>query len=127
MIHACARILVAAKLVASSHLALGGRNGVTGPCRLWDGAQSRGGAHKGRKAGGPYGSIRIPGFGKGGVRVHVAAAWTAGLIAEPRVPDGMHLDHQCERTLCIEAGHFELVPCAVNLARRWSRRGRGSA
>lgn len=117
MIPACARIVVAAKLAARSHATLGGRNGVHGPCRIWDGAQSKGG---GRPKSGPYGSVVIPGKA-GGVRAHVASAWAAGLIPEPRLPDGLHLDHRCERTLCIEAGHFELVPAIVNLKRRWKR------
>ena len=121
MIPACARIVVHTKLVARSHLAAGGRNGVPGPCRLWDGARSKGG---GRPNSGPYGSVVIPGI-RGGVRVHVAAAWAGGLIPTPRVPKGFNLDHRCERTLCIEERHFELVPAKVNQALRWSRRGKG--
>lgn len=122
MIPACARLLIAAKLAARSHIVLGGRNGVPGPCRIWDGARSRGGK---RPSSGPYGSIWIPGEGGGGVRVHVAAAWAAGLIPAPRVPAGINIDHKCERTLCIEPSHFELVPAQINQKRRWSRRVKG--
>lgn len=123
MIPSCARLIVAAKLITRSHVTLRARNGLSAPWRIWDGAQSKGGQ---RPKSGPYGSVCIPGVKGGGVRVHVAAAWVAGLIKEPRVPEGMHLDHRCERTLCIEDTHFELVPALVNLKRRWSRRGKRS-
>jgi hypothetical protein len=119
LIPACARILIAAKLAMRSHAAFGGRNGVLGPCRVWDGARSKGGK---RPSSGYYGSIRIPGVPGGGVRAHVAAAWVAGLIDEPRVPDGFHIDHRCARSLCIEDRHFEIVPALENVKRRWSRK-----
>lgn len=102
-----------------SHAAFGGRNGVIGPCRLWDGARSKGGKRPGS---GFYGSVRIPGVSGGGVRAHVASAWVAGMIPSPRLPAGLHIDHRCERSLCIEAGHFEIVPAEENVKRRWSRK-----
>jgi hypothetical protein len=122
MIPACARIVVAAKLAARSHLTLAGRNGLRLPCRIWDGAQSKGGK---RPKSGPYGSVVIPGIA-GGIRAHVVAAWVAGKIPLPRVPAGMHLDHECERTLCIEETHLVLRPKLENLKLRWARpKGRG--
>jgi hypothetical protein len=114
---ACMRILIGAKLVGNQRVLLGSRNGLPKPCRIWTGAKSKGG---GRPKSGPYGSIWIPGMG--GVRVHVAAAWAAGLIPEPRVPAGHNLDHRCERTLCIEETHYELIPALKNQQLRWSRR-----
>lgn len=115
----CLRVLIAAKLAAKERVLLGSRNGLTRPCRLWTGAQSKGG---GRPSSGPYGSIWIPGVG--GVRVHVAVAWVAGLIPSLRVPRGMNIDHRCERTLCMEPEHYALIPAPNNRALRWSRRRR---
>lgn len=117
MIPACLRIVVAARIAEKQRLLIGSRNGLEKPCRLWTGAQSKGGK---RPSSGPYGSIWIPGFNA--VRVHVAVAWVAGIIPTPRVPEGMNLDHRCERTLCIEATHYELIPAEKNRALRWSRR-----
>jgi hypothetical protein len=117
MMAACLRIVIAARLAARQRVLIGSRNGLAKPCRLWTGAQSKGGK---RPKSGPYGSIWIPGVG--GVRTHVAVAWVEGLIAEPRIPAGFNLDHQCERTLCIEGTHYELVPALENQKRRWSRR-----
>jgi hypothetical protein len=114
---ACLRVLIMARIVARERVLIGSRNGVNGPCRLWTGARSKGGK---RPSSGPYGSIWIPGVG--GVRVHVAAAWVAGIIPEPRVPAGMNLDHRCERTLCVETNHYALIPAVKNRELRWSRR-----
>lgn len=119
MLPACLRVLIMAKLAARERVLFGARNGLRKPCRLWTGAQSKGGK---RPNSGPYGSIWIPGVG--GVRTHVAAAWAAGIIPEPRVPDGMNLDHGCERTLCIEPEHYALIPALANQKLRWSRRRR---
>ena len=119
---ACLRVLVAARIAARQRVLLGARNGLTTPCRLWTGAQSKGG---GRPSSGPYGSIWIPGIGS--VRVHVAVAWAEGMLAEPRVPAGMNLDHRCERTLCIERDHYQLIPAETNRELRWSRRQRRAA
>lgn len=124
MIPACARLIVMVKLLQRSRVVFSSRNGLKKPCRIWEGARTKGGKRPGS---GFYGSIRIPGVPGGGVRAHVAAAWVAGRLKEPRLPDGMHLDHECERSLCIEDEHFELVPALVNLKRRWTRReGRSS-
>lgn len=117
MIPACLRILIAARLASRERVLHGARNGLEKPCRLWTGAQSKGGK---RPNSGPYGSIWIPGFG--GIRTHVAAAWVAGLIPAPRVPAGMNIDHRCERPLCIEVDHFELIPAKKNQQLRWARR-----
>lgn len=116
MIPACVRLVMMARIAAKTRHLLGARNGLTTPCRLWTGAQSKGGK---RPKSGPYGSVWIPGIG--GVRVHVAVAWLSGLIPQPRVPEGFNLDHKCERTLCIAEDHLELIPKEVNQALRWQR------
>lgn len=114
---ACLRVLIAARLASRERVLLHSRNGLEKPCRLWTGAKSKGG---GRPSSGPYGSIWIPGVG--GVRVHVAVAWVAGLIPSLRVPEGMNIDHRCERTLCMEPEHYALIPAPHNRALRWTRR-----
>jgi hypothetical protein len=124
MIPACARIIVKLKLEQRSRVLFGARNGLKKPCRYWQGARSKGGKRPGS---GFYGSIRIPGVPGGGVRAHVAAAWVAGILKEPRVPEGRHLDHRCERSLCIEDDHFELIPSLENIRRRWTRRAERKA
>lgn len=113
---ACLRVLLAARMAEKTRRLLGARNGLAVPCLLWTGAQSRGGK---RPSSGPYGSVWVPGVG--GVRAHVVMAWIAGLIPDLRVPDGMHIDHLCERTLCVEETHFEVIPKLINIKRRWSR------
>lgn len=118
MIPACSRIVVAARLLDNSHPALASRCGAEGACRIWDGARSKGGK---RPSSGFYGSVRVPGVKGGGVRAHVAAAWVAGLIVAPRLPAGLHIDHLCRRSLCINPDHFEIVPAAENIRRRWRR------
>lgn len=81
-------------------------------CRVWTGAQSRGGQ---RPYSGPYGSFYID-KEHNAVRAHVFAAFLAGKIPSLRVPPGHHLDHGCDHgTLCIDC--TELVPIPVNLAR----------
>ncbi len=119
MLPACLRIEIMAKVAARERVLLGARGGLVKPCRIWTGARSKGGK---RPKSGPYGSIWIPGVG--GVRLHVAVAWAVGLIPEPRVPAGMNLDHGCERTLCAEWTHYELIPAVKNQELRWSRRRR---
>ena len=116
MMPACLRIVVAARLAQRQRLLIGSRNGLEKPFRLWTGAQSKGG----KRPNSPYGSIWIPGFNA--VRAHVAVAWVTGIIPTPRVPEGMNLDHRCERTLCIEDSHYELIPAEQNRSLRWSRR-----
>lgn len=117
MIPACMRIIVQVKLLERQRVLFGARNGLRKPCRLWTGAQSKGGK---RPNSGPYGSIHIPGVGP--VRVHVAAAWAFGLIPDLRVPAGMNIDHGCERTLCIEHDHYAVIPALENQKLRWARR-----
>lgn len=113
----CMRILIATRLASRERVLVGSRHGLEKPCRIWTGAQSKGG---GRPKSGPYGSIHVP--GAGGVRVHVVVAWVAGLIPSLRVPRGMNIDHACERTLCIEPSHYRLIPAPDNQRLRWARR-----
>lgn len=81
-------------------------------CRVWTGAQSRGGQ---RPYSGPYGSFYID-VEHNAVRAHIFAAFLAGKIPSLRVPPGHHLDHTCEHgTLCVDC--TELVPWRENLAR----------
>jgi len=90
-----------------------------GQHRLWQGAQTRGGKHKGHKAGGPYGQFWVGPAKSDTVKAHVFAAFLAGKIPTLRVPAGMHLDHCCENTLCVDC--TELVIAKVNLERRHTR------
>jgi len=81
-------------------------------CRIWTGAQSRGGN---RPYSGPYGSFYID-REHNAVRAHIFAAFLAGKIPTLKVPEGFHLDHGCDHgTLCVDC--TELVPKEVNLAR----------
>jgi len=81
-------------------------------CRVWTGAQSRGGQ---RPYSGPYGSFWVDSE-HNTVRAHIFAAFLAGKIPDLRVPEGKHLDHGCDHgTLCVDC--TELVPKAVNLQR----------
>lgn len=92
---------------------------VEGPCRVWIGAQSKGGRNqkgRSRSRGGPYGSFGVAGRV---IRAHIYAAFRAGIIPGFRVPEGMNVDHRCKNTLC--CAHLELVPVAVNQARRWGK------
>jgi hypothetical protein len=85
-------------------------------CRVWRGAQSRGGK---RPSSGPYGSFYID-REHNAVRAHVFAAFLAGKIPGLRVPEGFNLDHHCHHgTLCVDC--TELVTKQVNLERRWTR------
>lgn len=87
-------------------------------CALWLGAQSRGGQRKSLKS--TYGSIAIADRGPV-VRAHVFVAFAFGIIDDLRLPPGLQLDHTCERSLCLNPGHLELVTSTVNLERRWRR------
>lgn len=91
--------------------------------RVWQGAQTRGGRHNGRRAGGPYGKFWVGPGPKDTVQAHVFAAYLDGKLRTPRVPAGMHLDHDTDAcpygTLCVSC--TELVTAAVNQARRHSR------
>jgi hypothetical protein len=100
-----AQFLLAARFFAKTRRCESG-------CLVWTGALSRGGQ---RPHSGLYGSFWIQ--GQNSVRAHVVAAWMAGLIGETRVPEGMHLDHVCENTLCVDPRHLELVPAPENIAR----------
>lgn len=89
-------------------------------CLWWVGAQSRGGQ---RPGGTPYGSFHINARLKG-VRSHIAVATAVGLIKDFRCPEGMHVDHECNRTLCVDPRHFVLKPGLENIKARWQRPAR---
>jgi hypothetical protein len=96
-----------------------------GECRVWQGAQTRGGKCKGRgRGGGPYGKFWIGPAQTDTIQAHVFAAFLDGKIPTLRVPEGMHLDHDLDNcphgSLCVAC--TELVTAEVNLARRHSRR-----
>lgn len=86
-------------------------------CRVWRGAQSRGGK---RPSSGPYGSFYID-REHNAVRAHIFAAFLRGQIPSLRVPSGHELDHHCEEhgTLCIDC--LQLIPAEVNRELRWTR------
>lgn len=92
-------------------------------CLLWTGGKSRGGMRFSAKA--LYGTFNPGGVIKGGVRAHIYAAFVAGLI-EPTydqftgktkliVPDGYQVDHKCERSLCVDPWHLQLITSEQNL------------
>lgn len=99
-------------------------------CVLWKGGKTAGGGKIARPLGrprkkaprvgrgGPYGSFNV-GYKKGTIRAHIFSAYVKGIIPTLRVPEGHHIDHTCENTLCVEC--LELVPSKVNLERRWRR------
>ncbi len=84
------------------------------PCKIWTGATTVGGQKTSR--GLPYGSFRV---GKSVVRAHIFSALTNLTYRQlPHLP-GHHVDHICERSLCVAPWHLESVPPLVNTARRW--------
>lgn len=89
---------------------------LTTPCLLWTSGKSVGG-NKG-SAQEPYGSFWVAGST---VRAHVFAGVVLGTATRiPHLP-GMHLDHLCNRTLCVEHTHLESVTQTENEARKLKR------
>jgi hypothetical protein len=74
-----------------------------GPCRLWLGPPNGGG----------YGQMQVAG------KVHRVHRLVYELRHGP-VPDGLELDHVCERKLCVD--HTEPVTHQENLLRLWHGR-----
>lgn len=96
-----------ARLIANSVL-----NILTG-CWDWTGA-------KDKRASTPYGKITV--WDKIRKRktkrqAHIIAYET---FIGP-IPEGYEIDHTCKNTFCINPGHLEAVPQAVNLERRRKR------
>jgi hypothetical protein len=89
-------------------------------CLWWCGGQSRGGQ---RPGGSPYGSFSVNARLKG-VRAHVAIATAGGLIQDFRLPEGMSIEHDCRRTLCVEIRHYDIIPMGENVKRRWAKPAR---
>lgn len=92
-------------------------------CLFWCGARSRGGERSSEKAW--YGSLDL-GRGEGNrvVRTHVAVATAHGIITDFIVPAGHNLDHVCNRSLCVEHSHLELVTKLENQRRKVRRQPR---
>lgn len=90
-------------------------------CLMWQGAKSRGGAHRaaGRKVGNKqwYGSFSVKGKT---VRAH---KFSAVVLHGLRPGPGDEIDHGCYNTLCVFC--LECVPKIVNQGR--IRRGNGNA
>ena len=82
-----------------------------GGCWIWEGARSRG---KGNKKW--YGS-----FNAGGVVVR-AHKFAFIAIRGGELPQGYHLDHECENSLCVNPWHLKPVTPTQNSLLRWSRR-----
>lgn len=94
-------------------------------CRVWCGAQTRGSRgryvrkkrHKGKRRannGPKYGQFWIGPEKRDTIKAHIFAAFLAGKISTPRVPQGMHLAHSCKHgSLCVDC--TRLVPASVNL------------
>lgn len=87
-------------------------------CVEWIGAKSRGGGRTGTF----YGTFNSKPVTKYPVRAHVWRAWRSGIIPTLRVPEGRHLEHRCNFTLCVNEEHLELITFRENIARMWERR-----
>lgn len=86
------------------------------PCLIWTRGVSVGGNKGSRKE--PYGSFWVAGAT---VRAHVFAGVAMGTANRiPHLP-GMHLDHLCNRTLCVESDHLESVTQTENEQRKLER------
>lgn len=79
-------------------------------CWLWLGARSRGSGNLDW-----YGSFSWRG------RVVRAHRFACDAIGGARCGPGMHRDHLCGVSLCVNPAHFEVVTHAENVARRWRR------
>lgn len=89
-------------------------------CLIWMGARSKGG---GRSGGEGYGSFKIN-QRLNSVRAHVAMATAVGLIKDFKSPEGMHIDHECCRSLCVEPTHLRLITSLDNVRLRHLERSR---
>lgn len=72
----------------------------SGDCWVWTGSKRRRG----------YGRINIEG------KSVVAHRFAYELLVGP-IPDGLHLDHLCRNTSCVNPDHLEPVPCGENIRR----------
>lgn len=70
-----------------------------GPCWLWTAGTD-----------GIYGTFH---WGRPSEKAHRIAYWLAG----GHIPKGMHVDHLCEVTRCVNPGHLEVVTPAENTRR----------
>lgn len=77
------------------------RTHLEGTCRIWDGPLDKGGY--------AVSSSR---------RVHIVV-WEA---VNGKVPDGLELDHLCNRRACVNAAHLDAVTHAENCRRAAERR-----
>lgn len=81
-------------------------------CHFWAGARSRG---KGNRKW--YGSFKVKGKS---VRAHRFADEV--LAGRGPLPKGMHRDHTCEFSLCVNEEHLERVSHGENEKRKQARR-----
>lgn len=82
-------------------------------CWYWEGARSRGEGN--RKW---YGSFHVPGHGT--VRAHRFADRAIG--GRPELAPGMHRDHTCHFSMCVNPAHLEHVTREENQERKRARR-----
>lgn len=80
-----------------------------GPCWIWTGSTALPGG---------YGAFML-GTGKPRRAHRVSYEWLVGPI-----PDGLHLDHLCVTTPCVNPAHLEPVTNAENVRREADRRRR---
>lgn len=80
----------------------------TDECWLWTGCRT------GTSFSDGYGRLFV---GKGRHRKTVLAHRLSYELAFGKIPDGLHLDHLCRNTLCVNPSHLEPVTCAENNAR----------
>ena len=84
-------------------------------CWFWTGAVTRGSGNKAW-----YASISFPGSRAAGLKGGVRGGVWSCVVAGKMVP-GMHPDHKCKHTLCVNWDHLEVVPPRENALRRWGR------
>lgn len=75
-----------------------------GHCWHWEGAKNKKG----------YGSVSFGG------KTHLAHRHAYTHLVGP-IPDGLTIDHLCERKSCVKPTHLQPVPIAVNIQRRFNR------
>jgi hypothetical protein len=76
----------------------------TATCWIW----------RGQKSGG-YGKVQLP--DRDGKRFADMAHRFAYKLLVGEIPDGLHIDHLCRNTLCVNPAHLEPVTSAVNVLR----------
>ena|SRR5665213_1639299 len=83
----------------------------TDTCWLWTGRRLQKG----------YGRMTLPEGSRGEVREALAHRFMYEMLVGP-IPEGMHLDHLCRNTRCVNPAHLEPITRADHARREQSRR-----